>query len=196
MVVSDHGEGLSWPPEHGVGHGNLLLPSALDMPWVAYGHGIASGHRIGGVASQVDVHPTLLGLAGVAGYEGPGQDWTAQLRGHAPRTDRTHAFADTYYQRSNRAAVYSEDRLCRHDFLEIAEELGRERRFPKTVCFDRNVDPGVRTAMPQVDQDLVERLMMWRQEQQAAYQAWPHHESVTRDDPVMKQLEQLGYNGR
>lgn len=193
VVVSDHGEGLSWPPEHGVGHGNFLLPSAVDMPWVVYGKGIAAGHRIGGVASQVDVHPTIAALAGATGYAGPGRDWSSQVRGNEDRTDRALAFTDTYYQRSNRAAVYSENQLCRHDFASLAEEMGLPRMFPKTVCFDRTVDPGVRTPLPEVEQPLVDALLAWRAAQTEAYEAWPHHESVTRDDPVMKQLEQLGY---
>ena len=193
MVVNDHGEGLSWPPEHGVGHGNFLFPSAVDMPWVVYGAGVAQGHRVRGMASQVDVHPTVLGLTGGLGYHGPGHNWSPQIRGDADRTTRTYAFSDTYYQRANRAAVYTEQKLCVHDFFNIAEHLGRDRVIPKTACFDRTVDPGARTPQPDVDSAMVEALMAWRREQKAAYEAWPHHESVTRDDPVMKQLEQLGY---
>lgn len=193
VVVNDHGEGLSYPPEHGIGHGNFLFPSTVDMFWLAYGYGVAPGQRIGGVASQVDVHPTIASMAGVSGYEGPGLSWSAQIRGELDRTDRRYAFVDTYYQRANRAAVYTEHRLCQHDFLELAEHLGLERVFPKTVCFDRRLDPGVRTAMPEPDQEMVDALLEWREEQKRAYEAWPHHESVTRDDPVMQQLRELGY---
>lgn len=193
VVVNDHGEGLSWPPEHGVGHGNFLLPSAVDMPWVMHGYGVAEGHRVGGVASQVDVHPTIAALAGAEGYDGPGRSWAAQVRGEVSRTDREYAFSDTYYQRSNRSAVYTEDRLCQHDFLDLAETLGLERVVPKTACFDRASDPGVRTPVDEPFEPMVASLLAWRAEQREAYEAWPHHESVTREDPVMKQLEELGY---
>lgn len=193
VVVSDHGEGLSYPPEHGVGHGNFLLPSTIDMPWIMHGYGIAEGHRIAGVASQVDVHPTIASLVGVDGYDGPGRDWAEQVRGASDRTNRAVAYADTYYQRANRAAAYAENRLCQHDFLDLAEHLGLNRMLPKTACFDRLVDPGVRTPMEEPDEELVKALLAWRDEQRAAYEAWPHHHSVTRDDPVMKQLEELGY---
>ncbi len=193
VVVNDHGEGLSWPPEHGMGHGNFLLPSAVDMPWLLHGHGVARGHRVEGVASQVDVHPTILGLLGIEGYEGPGHDFSAQVRGESARTDRRYAFAETYYQRANRAAVYTEDRFCIHDFLELAEQLGLDRVFPRTACFDRTLDPHSRSALEEVDEQLLEVLMTWREEQRDAYDAWPDHDSVTRDDPVMKQLEELGY---
>ena len=193
MVVNDHGEGLSWPPEHGVGHGNFLMPSAVDMPWVVVGKDVAGGHRIGGVASQVDVHPTILGLVGVSGYDGPGRDWSAQIRGELDRTDRKFAFADTYYQRSNRGAVFTEHKLCIHDYFTTAEKLGLERVFPRTACFDRRTDPGVRTPLEEVDQEMVEALHAWRVKNRAAYAAWEHHEAVTRSDPVMQQLAELGY---
>ncbi|MBX2799753.1 MAG: sulfatase-like hydrolase/transferase [Myxococcales bacterium] len=193
MVVNDHGEGLSWPPEHGMGHGNFLMPSAVDMPWIVHGHSVALGHVVGGMASQVDVHPTLMGLVGVEGYEGPGRDWSAQVRGESDRTERERAYVDTWFVRASRAAVYTETRFCMHDFFDLPEQLGVERRLPRTACFDRRIDPNVRDPLPKLDQPLLDDLFAWREQMWSAYEAWPHHESINEDDPVLQQLEELGY---
>ena len=192
VVVSDHGEGLSWPPEHGSGHGNVLMPSTIEMPWVLHGWSVSAGHRVAGVASQVDVLPTLLGMLALDGYEGPGRDWSAQVRGERARTDRDHAFTETYFQRASRAAIYGERTLCAHDFLDLAEQLGIPRRLPRTACFDRS-EPGVRTPLPAVEEGMLNALLAWRAEQERAYAAWPDHASIQTADPVHEQLEALGY---
>ncbi|MBW1881100.1 MAG: sulfatase-like hydrolase/transferase, partial [Deltaproteobacteria bacterium] len=81
VVVSDHGEGLSLPAHHGRGHGRYLYPSTVEMVWVTDGVGVAANHEVGGVASGVDVLPTVLGLVGLPEPEEvSGEDWSAQVR--------------------------------------------------------------------------------------------------------------------
>ena len=193
VVVSDHGEGLSWPPEHGVGHGNFLLPSALDMPWVVHGVGVATDHRVGGMASQIDLHPTLLGLASIGGYDGEGRDLSDAIRGRSDHTGSDRAYSDTWFMRASRAAIYTEDRICLHDFLDLAERRGIPRIMPRTACFDRSTDRIARFPMDTVDQALVADLHAWREGMWARFEAWPHHSEITATDPVMDQLRQLGY---
>jgi arylsulfatase A-like enzyme len=63
-VVGDHGESLG---EHGEpGHGMLLYDGAMRIPLVVSGPGVPQGERPEAV-SLVDVAPTLLARAGVAG---------------------------------------------------------------------------------------------------------------------------------
>ena len=193
VLVNDHGEGLRWPDVHGHGHGNHVQSTTVRMPWVLYGEGVAAGHRVGGMASQVDVLPTLLGLAGAdTDYAGPGRDWSAQVRGEAPRTDRVSAYADTWFQKSSRAGVYTETTACLHDFLDLAEQMGQERLLPRTACFDRVADP-LQTQPVDLDQGLLDELMAWREARVADNEAWPHHEDIRVDDDLAAQLEALGY---
>jgi arylsulfatase A-like enzyme len=193
VVVNDHGEGLSWPPEHGKGHGNHLQLSAVGMPWLMMGAGVAPGQVIDGMASQVDVLPTLLGLAGVSsGYAGPGQDFSALVRGQGTRTDRTEAFSDTWFRRASRAAIYTEHAACLHDFSTLAEELGRERVNPRTACYDLDADPSQRQAGP-IEPALMNQLQLWRAERMREFTGWAHHEDIRVPDDVAAQLEALGY---
>ena len=91
IVVNDHGEGLNWPEHHGKGHGRNTYPSAVSMPWLMMGPNIPANHSISGIASQVDVVPTILGLLGIDGYEGPGQNWSSSVLGETNQTTRERA---------------------------------------------------------------------------------------------------------
>ncbi len=194
FLVNDHGEGLKYPASHGHGHGNHVQPSTVRMPWVAMGAGIAKGHVIEGMASQVDLLPTVLGVVEAStDYAGPGRDWSAQLRGDSDRTTRTFAIADTWFQRASRAGIYTESTACLHDYLDLAEELGETRLIPKTACYDRVADPLHREPILALDEPLMQQLFAWRTEMEAAYEAWPHHEDIRVTDDVEAQLEALGY---
>ena len=193
LLVNDHGEGLKWPAKHGHGHGNHVQASTVRMPWVIMGEGVASDHVVQGMASQVDVLPTLLGLAGIeADYAGPGRDWSAQVRGESDRTDRVASYADTWFQRSSRAGVYTEDLACLHDFLDLAEKLGQERINPRTACYDRRNDPMQVEPLGE-NEALVAQLKDWRHDREADNAAWAHHEDIRVPDDVEAQLEALGY---
>jgi len=152
VVVSDHGEGLDHPPGHGEGYGTSTRASATAMPWITWGPGIARGQLVEGLASQVDVAPTVLGVLGVEGYEGPGFDWSAQLRGERPRTTRQVAHAVAWTPEGPRAAMFSATRSCH------LEDRG-------TVCFDRMADPLETCPLPTPDEALLADLETWRVDQ-------------------------------
>ncbi|MBW2257837.1 MAG: hypothetical protein JRI25_24990, partial [Deltaproteobacteria bacterium] len=48
------------------------------------GPGVAVGHRVSGLASQVDVMPTVLATARIPLRDGDlaGRDWSTQVRGN------------------------------------------------------------------------------------------------------------------
>jgi len=190
-VINDHGEGLSFPPHHGIGHGNLTYSATAAMPWLVYGAGIQPGHRIGGLASQVDVMPTLQKLAGFGDYDGPGRSWVEQLHG-AARTTRTEAYVDTWKTKSSRAAMYTEDRSCHVDFRTDALRDEQERVLPREVCYDETADSYQLTQVD-VDTSLVSTLQAWRAAREVEFEQWPHHETADVESSLRAHLEALGY---
>ena len=92
VVVSDHGESLG---DHGEpGHGMLLYESAMRIPFVIAGPGVAHGERHDPV-SLVDVAPTVLARTGLAPL--------ASIDGHdlfagPPPADR-QVYGETEYPR-------------------------------------------------------------------------------------------------
>ena len=190
MVVNDHGEGLEWPDHHGKGHGRYLSPSAVGGIGVAWGQGIPAGRRVPGIASQIDLAPTLLGLAGVEGWEGPGVDLTDAITGRSAATPRSRAFTDTWFLKSSRAAVYTEDRMCQLNFR-VGDETDRNGHRWDDGCFDRRTDPTHASA--ERDASGEREIRVWRTEQMAAGAARGRVEAIELDDDLDEQLRLLGY---
>lgn len=190
IVVNDHGEGLRWPTAaHSAEHGYALYETSVGMPWIVAGPGIAARHRIGGMASQVDVLPTLTGLLGIDGYEGPGQDWSAQLRGEADRTTRTRAFVDTWFWEVQRAAIYTEQHAC---FDQYNDPPRQRHDHEHPYCYDRAADPHGLSPLPP-DPALLGELKVWHDGLVQRYTDWPHTADTDIDDQTTRQLEALGY---
>ena len=91
MVVGDHGESLG---DHGESsHGVLLYDSPMRVPLVVRGPD-EGGRHVRGLASLVDVMPTLLELSGGAAPDGiDGISLRMALTGHIQ--DR-HLFEETH----------------------------------------------------------------------------------------------------
>lgn len=198
MVVNDHGEGLNWPNAvHGKGHGNDLLPTTTGMPWIATGPGLARNHTVAGLASQIDVLPTVLGLVGAPVPDGPGHDWSAQLRGEVARTTRSEVFIETWMRRLERAAIATDDHLCVQQYHDPRADRD-DRDLPWPRCYQRRPDHTFRTHQPAAPA-LLAQLESWHQAQRAALDAYPHAADATfdggDDDGVWSQLEALGYVG-
>jgi choline-sulfatase len=79
LFTSDHGEMLG---NKGIWSTSALYEESVGIPLIVAGPGIAAGVVQDRLVSHVDIHPTLLGLAGAdpASYEGPGE---SLLRTHA-----------------------------------------------------------------------------------------------------------------
>jgi tetratricopeptide (TPR) repeat protein len=93
LVAGDHGEGLG---EHGERtHGMLLYESALRVPLIVHGPGIAPAVREDPVG-LVDIAPTILARCGLAV---PEQLDGIDIVGHASAPDR-EIYAETDYPRS------------------------------------------------------------------------------------------------
>ncbi|TNE91628.1 MAG: hypothetical protein EP330_04635 [Deltaproteobacteria bacterium] len=189
VFVSDHGEGLGIPTHHGTAHGETTYRSTVAMPWLVTGPDVAS-RTIPGLASQVDVTPTLLGLADIEGYEGPGQDHSALIRGEGQRTARDRAFVDTWFAERQRAAVYTDDTAC-HLELQKTEDTTPGRVFP--ACYDRRTDPWAEHPLADPPRALIKEAWQWRKDRESEYAAWPHTRNAKLDDDETRMLEALGY---
>ena len=194
IVVNDHGEGLSWPAAHGRAHGRYLAPSTVGGVWVMRGPGVAAGHRISGVASHVDVFPTVLGVLGMASetYQGPGIDHADAVAGNARSTTRKHAFADTWFRDMDRAAVFAKREACQWEFVASrANDRARRPAF-RQGCFDRVNDPRHERFGP-AEGPLLNILQEWRREATAAGQAFAKEADAEVGEGLEAQLEALGY---
>lgn len=135
IFVGDHGEGLDSPVEHGPGHGRYLYPSVVSVPWVMAGPGIKAGVRVGGLASHVDVAPTVLGLLHHELADAAGEDWSGLLREPEGQTSRQSAYSATWFLNTARAAVYTKDTVCQQDFGSGEQPEGRPAFNPG--CYRR-----------------------------------------------------------
>jgi len=156
VVVADHGEGLGIPEAHGKAHGRGLYGSSVRVGWLMRGPSIPAGTTVSGLASGVDVMPTVLGLLDVeVPADLPGQDWSAQARGKKAATTRKVAYADTWFYGANRASAWTSTHQCQRDFgsIDVKDQF-------QDGCFDRGSDPDFVTPMKKADLD--EKLTAWR----------------------------------
>lgn len=185
VFVADHGEGLDDPPHHGGGHGKKMYPTTVAIPWVVRGPQVAAGKRVTGLASGVDVLPTLTGLLGLDGVEeAVGQDLSAWVRGE--RTDplpRDRAFAYSMFHRADVGSVWTPTAQCQDHF---EHDLDRQL----TGCFDRTTDPTFTN--PVDNASLHAELVAWRARQLALATGAPVTTTEV-DDDMAEQLRILGY---
>lgn len=190
VVVNDHGEGLSWPRYNGPGHGRYPYPAIVREVWAMAGPGIPAGEVVRGVASGVDVTPTLLGLLHLHVPSGvDGKDLSGPVR-HGGRTGRKMAFTATCFLDTDRAGVFTDDTYCMKDFDPVQSERREElRRWPhfRAGCFDRH-HPPFTTPVP--DPALAGRLVAW-------HTALPidtgTQANATVPPDVARDLQALGY---
>lgn len=184
--VSDHGEGLSFPEHHGRAHGRYLAPSAVEAVWVMRGHGVGQGVRVRGMASQIDLVPTLGGLLDLPlESDLTGVDHSAWVV-EGGTTVRSEAFSDTWFLGANRAAVYRADQACQLQFNEEEDPLFVEG------CFQRQTDPAHHR--PERDARAEALLKLWRRAQVEAARDVVQRSAEPEPD-LVRHLEALGYVG-
>lgn len=185
VFVADHGEGLDLPAHHGPGHGKKMYRTTVEIPWMVRGPGVEAGQRIDGLASGVDVLPTVLGLLDVAApKEALGDDLSGWLAGEerAP-LKRERAIAYSMFHRADVGSIWTSTRQCQQFFEHDRDHL-------VTGCFDRAEDPDFTT--PIEEPELLSDLIRWRSEQLRIAEGKPV-ERTDVDADVAEQLRILGY---
>lgn len=110
VIAGDHGEGLNDHPRvwQSSSHGALLYASNVSVPLIV--HGLRGTPRPGKVyepVSLLDIHPTLLEVAGVALPPGcEGQSLLPTLRGETPLV-RGPLITETYNANNDKIACHS-----------------------------------------------------------------------------------------
>ncbi|MGQ0722030.1 MAG: sulfatase [Candidatus Eiseniibacteriota bacterium] len=155
VFTADHGEEFL---EHGwLGHTRSLHAAALHVPLLVSGPGVAPGARTA-AAMQVDVRPTILGLAGERAPRTPGVD----LAREDPR-DRPLYSEVVYEEKPLRGGDLREALGLSTDADQRALQSGRwklieDRMRGETHLYDLESDPGETRNLAAERPDEVERL--------------------------------------
>ena len=182
LLVGDHGEGLDAPPHHGPGHGNFLYPSVAVVPWLVRGPGVPARRTVHGLSAQIDVVPTVIGMAGLeADPSLDGHDLSAQVRGRAS-APRRRVYTETWFQGSERAAFYTNTWMCQRDYAGQGLPEG---------CFDLRADPECRRPLP--DPATLRALDEAHAAARATLMSFGAGDRMQVDAALKGQLEALGY---
>ncbi|MBI1816111.1 MAG: sulfatase [Deltaproteobacteria bacterium] len=145
IVVSDHGEEFF---EHGLwGHGPHFFEEVSHVPLMFWGPGIAHGERIVDPVGHVDLMPTILELAGVAGVrQMTGVSLVPLLQGKRASASPRVLFSEAWgasgngpdyepilFERPGYLAQLGTRKLCRY------LDLQRQPFYP---FYDLATDPG------------------------------------------------------
>jgi arylsulfatase len=206
VVAADHGETLfrrpehpdhfetqkKWKLEHGEPlvladymkreHHSYVYQELIHTPLIVAGPGIPAGQRIAALVSNLDLRPTLLGLAGLAPPAGLGRDLSPALRQAGPVIPAdwvTSAAYDTVSARlpDGRKIVLPNETSMRH--------FGS-----KTSVYSLHDDPNeLHPALPDAEeQKLVNRLRdAWEGD---PFTEWIGTDSKPQD---IETLRELGY---
>ncbi|MDJ0850258.1 MAG: sulfatase [Myxococcota bacterium] len=192
VVTSDHGEGLGDHPDvsNGHQHGFLLYASQLRVPLILYhpDGGLPAGRVVETPVRLLDVMPTVLDFAGLAGPEGmAGRSLLPLLRGE-PLARQEAVFAETRFQRRNKVAAYT-DAWTYVENREESTKLPPRGLHPAGV-----VENGALTDVSAEHPEVVERMAALVAEWERAH---PPAEATTVADPQsvdeLQQLRDLGY---
>jgi len=194
VFAADHGESLG---EHGYwGHGRNLYEPTLRIPlgftWSAK---IRPGTTIDAPALNIDVAPTILGLAGLpvpAGFRG--FDWTPIFQGAAPPRDRIALF------QAHKGAVLSAQEAAsarRKGLLEVGVMIGERKEIFRLAerrlwLFDLGKDPRETRSFAEGTQ-VSQRLHDWMDTVQRGLIATDRLGPAEVDAENAEQLRALGY---
>jgi len=193
VFAADHGEGLNVPRRHGVGHGNHLYPSTTAVPWIMHHPALPDpGRSIEGLAMGVDLHPTLLELLGLeAQPDLDGQSLADTVLGEDAHTGREFAYAETFFRKSHKSAIYGEEHyLIRDHALPSDDTSFTDKLFATTDWKARNDQ---RTKAPDAYARLADALDAWESSMETVQAAAGAPLEIDPRESTMKQLKALGY---
>lgn len=206
VVVGDHGETLFRRPEHPDRlaqtrqirekrgermrlsdylkreHDSWLYEELVRTPFIVAGPGLPPGRRVEALVTNLDVLPTLLGLAGLPGGPGPGRDLSEVLRAGRPVPPAPWAPSLCSHAVSVRAADGRK--------LVVPTEAMVRRHGHAVQLFDLESDPNELTPLPldAAGQALLERL---RDAQRS--DPFATYGGADLDPETIERMRELGY---
>jgi len=194
VFAADHGESLG---EHGYwGHGRNLYEPTLRIPLgFAWAGKIRPGTTIDAPALNIDVAPTILGLAGLPPPPGfRGFNWTPVFQGAAPPRDRIALF------QAHKGAVLTAQEAAsarRKGLLEVGVMIGEHKEIFRLAehrlwLFDLGKDPRETRSVASTSQ-LSQRLHEWMDTVQKGLIATDRLGPAEIDAENAEQLRALGY---
>jgi len=194
LVVGDHGEGLRLPESHGIAHGNYLFTSSTDVPFVTFHPAVPSpGRRIGGLATGLDVVPTVLDLLHVpapAGLEGVTE--APAILGATDTAAHREAYSQTWFRRSDRSALVMT--LGDTTWHLLHDNTADGKKAFDLYDPDRGMEEHDLAAFnPDVVDDLSRRLMAWETRMRAAATEGPAPVQAAIPAETNQKLQAMGY---
>ena len=182
VVMSDHGQEFY---EHGsISHGHTLYEELIRVPIIMAGPGIPSGKRIDTLAQNIDVLPTLVGLA------------LGETAKHIQGSDLSPLMHDA--DAGDRPPILSEIR-GRHALREGRWKYIANSEEQSHQLYDLESDPLEHNDLAQdpAQQSTLERLSALMADTLAANRelakAYPTSNTANVPDEVFDRLEALGY---
>lgn len=193
MLTSDHGEGLMLPKRHGKAHGNQVVRSVVEVPWVVQ-HPSLTGRRVAALSMNLDVVPTTLALLGLPGDTAlHGRSQEAAIRGEEASPAHERVFSETFFRRSHESMVFD----GRHQLVRTWPKRARATTPPRAdrlyAAADWRWDHDIADARPDIAASLGAALDAWEVEQAALGAAAGEAELVEVDEDTRRALEAIGY---
>ncbi len=194
VFAADHGESLG---DHGYwGHGRNLFEPTLRIPLgLAWSGRIRPGTTIDAPALNIDVAPTILGLAGLPVPQGfQGFDWTPVFQGAPPPRNRIALF------QAHKGAVLSAKEAAsarRKGLLEVGVMVGERKEIFRLTerqlwLFDLGKDPR-ETRGASAGTKVSQRLHEWMDKVQRGLIVSDRLAPAEVDPENVEQLRALGY---
>ena len=194
VFSADHGESLG---EHSDwGHGRNLYEPALHIPLGFTWAGRIAPGTVSAAALNIDIAPTVLGLAGLPVPETfRGFDWTPVLRGAEPPRGRT-----TFFQ-AHKGAVLSQQEAAsarRKGLLEVGVLTAGQKeifRIPegRRWLFDLGANPGEIRSLVPLGSPASTSLSGWMADVQKGLAASDRLGPAEVDPENVERLRALGY---
>jgi arylsulfatase A-like enzyme len=191
MIVGDHGEGLHTPQHAAKAHGRFLYDANIGTPWIVSSPQVPPA-RIQGLASNVDVKPTLLDLGGVEPLaQVDGRSRAGLLREGGTETGETFVLSETYYSRDHRRRWITPEWSLIENVHTGSKKIPVDRGPVELYAQgDRQQDVDLSDEQPEVVQRLSRDMAALRAQLLAQQQVW---DSEELGDDLNAQLEALGY---
>ena len=191
VIVGDHGEGLHTPKHAGKAHGRFLYDANIGTPWILSAPDIPPA-RVTGLASNVDVKPTLLDLGGVEPLEpADGHSRAGLLREGRTETGEAFVLTETYYSSDHRRRWTTPDWSLIETTPKGARPIPVDRGSVELYAGDdQDQSENVAASQPEVVSQLSEEMAALRKQLMGQQKVW--HAQALGDD-LNAQLEALGY---